>query len=706
MKKIKGIKNKVIIIALLVALAVTGLVKCGKSGSNGKKEVRNENYTVNGVEVPKEFSRSEKRQLKDQYEKSYEDEKNALKEAVAVSVENFDEYGDIKEGFQDILNNTENFYQAVNELDPDLKDVIADDVAFKYGDSPLEYYAIDKGVGMVLDDNDTGKELRNVLATTAVGLAESFAIWSCEENKTTRKDALEPIAQNKNYVLTCSLGNMQEIVDEIAVDSGYRIAMRVFDEREENLIFSDFYTDFYTDDTDMSDEERLNLWLEGENIQARRDALENSRSEWKAALYDWKKEFLKQMGLKDADSLLKAEDEDNTDEAASNEITEDGINKNTIGYMHVYEIIKSDGTITGAFLAPYSSATVKAYINNDGYVSFTALGTEMLDFGKHIEDDTHVIMDNTGKVLYQNDPLKKKNRVFYYDVSPYNTIIKMTEKSDFENGDYISAELIMADGSTKKLVKGENLTFDGDNYGSGGGSYYLSYSDDRYASYSCDSNGSGYVDMKTGEIISGEAAKERDERELNEEYLNNGGDPDFTSLSEDEIAELKADKTRTMQRLNENYLYDDNAIYDNSGKKVKKLEDGKGVKAIHYANKHYWIVSNTNWYYVLDDKFKQVLEPVKFKETEDFMLTDYGLLIRTSDDGDSDTNESKTELYDEKGNVILKLPKTVDFPENADDFIIGDEKTGWANMNTKEVMLISEPESKYKELIFDIGEDE
>lgn len=53
--------------------------------------------------------------------------------------------------------------------------------------------------------------------------------------------------------------------------------------------------------------------------------------------------------LKDADSLLKAEDEDNTDEAASNEITEDGINKNTIGYMHVYEIIKSDGTITGAF---------------------------------------------------------------------------------------------------------------------------------------------------------------------------------------------------------------------------------------------------------------------------------------------------------------------------------------------------------------------
>ena len=212
--------------------------------------------------------------------------------------------------------------------------------------------------------------------------------------------------------------------------------------------------------------------------------------------------------------------------------------------------------------------------------------------------------------------------------------------------------------------------------------------------------------MKTGEIISGEAAKERDERELNEEYLNNGGDPDFTSLSEDEIAELKADKTRTMQRLNKNYLYDDNAIYDNSGKKVKKLEDGKGVKAIHYANKHYWIVSNTNWYYVLDDKFKQVLEPVKFKETEDFMLTDYGLLIRTFDDGDSDTNESKTELYDEKGNVILKLPKTVDFPENADDFIIGDEKTGWANMNTKEVMLISEPESKYKELIFDIGEDE
>ena len=63
-------------------------------------------------------------------------------------------------------------------------------------------------------------------------------------------------------------------------------------------------------------------------------------------------------------------------------------------------------------------------------------------------------------------------------------------------------------------------------------------------------------------------------------------------------------------------------------------------------------------------------------------------------------------MYDEKGNVILKLPKTVDFPENADDFIIGDEKTGWANMNTKEVMLISEPESKYKELIFDIGEDE
>ncbi len=212
--------------------------------------------------------------------------------------------------------------------------------------------------------------------------------------------------------------------------------------------------------------------------------------------------------------------------------------------------------------------------------------------------------------------------------------------------------------------------------------------------------------MKTGEVISGEDAKEREKRELDEEYLNNGGDPDFSSLSEDEIAELKADKTRNMQRLNKNYLYDDNAIYDNNGKKVKKLEDGKGVQDIHYANKHYWIVSNTNWYYVLDDKFKQVLDPVKFEETEDFMLTDYGLLIRTFDDGDSDTNESKTELYDENGNVILELPKTVNFPKNADDFIIGDKKTGWANMNTKEVMLISKPESKYKELVFDIGEDE
>ena len=136
------------------------------------------------------------------------------------------------------------------------------------------------------------------------------------------------------------------------------------------------------------------------------------------------------------------------------------------------------------------------------------------------------------------------------------------------------------------------------------------------------------------------------------------------------------------------------------------MEEGRGVNDILYANNHYWIVTRSGWYYVLDDKFEKTMEPVQFKSDQTYKLTSYGLMMRTTpnpyDDNDDDEgDEDKFELYDENGEVVLYLPGNIYIDTDVYGFIVGNKQVGWANLNTKESMLLSFPEGDVDVITYD-----
>ena len=151
------------------------------------------------------------------------------------------------------------------------------------------------------------------------------------------------------------------------------------------------------------------------------------------------------------------------------------------------------------------------------------------------------------------------------------------------------------------------------------------------------------------------------------------------------------DKVKSGTRLNEQYVINNSIIYDNSGNEVKKLEDGRGVQGILYTNNQYWIVTNSGWYYILDDNFTEVLKPVELPTDMTFHLTQYGLLIETWKENEDEGRQQVVYLYNEKGEVVLEM-SNVTIKTDLHGFILGNEKTGWTNLHTKKLMLVSIPE--------------
>ena len=616
-------------------------------------------------------------ELKQIYKDAYEDEKKALELAVVEAIKNFDKYGQLKQDFKNLLGTTEDFYQAINDFDPNLKNVIADDVAFKYGNSPLEYYLINGGVGTVLADNDTGKTIRSFIEQTGLALMESFTIWSLENSQTTRKDALKPIVCGEEYALVRTLGTINEMLNEIEINSCYRIAMNVFTQRQESIMYLDASLDEYLNSTG---DELFEAWSKGQNFEGRQKALNDTIDEWNNALYEWKSTFLNTIGIEEADALVT-----NLKNIMSNTPEYEKIKEiqNTIGQQYIYSIIDKNNKISGSFLSSISN--VSAVINNDGMCSISSLDGNRRPIYK-------VIIDKNGKILFQDDkePDEKGNQVLYYDVTTSGNIFKKTLTSDFEHGDYEILELVTPNGKTKKLMEGGYINI---SEASGYEDYYkffCGYEDDR------SSQVEGVINAKTGEIIAGDSAQEILNTIMKNEYADLGADVEMQPLGyEDSLTPVQKGT-----RLNDNYVFYENIIYDNQANEIKVLDTGRGVKDILYANDYYWIVSNTGWYYVLDKKFNQVLEPIQFKENDDYVLTQYGLIIASETKNSNGSRDFKFTLYNEKGNATIELPGQINLHRDISGFIAGNEKIGWVNLNTKEVMLVSSPNKKISTIEF------
>ena len=109
-------------------------------------------------------------------------------------------------------------------------------------------------------------------------------------------------------------------------------------------------------------------------------------------------------------------------------------------------------------------------------------------------------------------------------------------------------------------------------------------------------------------------------------------------------------------------------------------------------------MTNSNWYYILDDKFNEVLKPVEINNADDYRLTQYGLLLEISETDESGKSQQNAYLYDEKGEAVLKMTG-VDIDNDLHGFTLGNKKAGWTNLQTKQFMLVSIPKGGVSQMV-------
>ena len=155
-------------------------------------------------------------------------------------------------------------------------------------------------------------------------------------------------------------------------------------------------------------------------------------------------------------------------------------------------------------------------------------------------------------------------------------------------------------------------------------------------------------------------------------------------------ANLEDQPVRT--RLNEKYLLgDDNILYDNSGKAVKELNNGRGVEDILYASGQYWVITISGWFYILDDNFDEILKPVEIPEGVKYCLTEYGLLAAGNTENESGETQKSVWIYNDSGKQEVLSVTNADL-ETEGFMANGGKETGWINLCTKKTVLVSAPE--------------
>lgn len=675
------------------------------------------------------FSKKQIKELEDVYERAYIDEMKALDPYILAYMESYDEYGDIKEGFQDMVGVTEGFYQAVNAYDPDLKNAIAEEAGQRYGDGPLESHLLEQGVGMVLSDSKFGEDLRSGMEAVGLGILQYFAIQERKEELAARHDLMIPIAIEEDYALVRSSGTVVQMLEQLERNSGYVIADKALQERSQVIESSNTATveDHWSEDIS----EVFKAYKTTENYEGRSDALKEKKSEWDEHLYQWKKDFLVQIGIEDEDmqhdliwfgrdrddesmilgyfgisdeeyeGLKEKYDTDDINDIIEKTqgddawdgydayIEEQEMEQGEIYGRYIYSIIDDEGKVYGSFLVP--NGELNASINADGMCSL---------WEDELNDDcrAHVIIDKTGKKLFQNDKeeLSDGSRRVYYRVTPSGNVLRKTLTSDYEHGDYQILEFVEPDGTSKKLLEGEfinlsNKAVENEGYSMDPSVVFdratKNYCCDHYG-YECGYNGeadqstAGVIDMERGELITYD---EYDKIMRAEEKTKQGAEVDMKEAGVEIENDLKG------IRLNEQYILCDDTIYDDLGKVVKKLTDGRGVKEILYVDSQYWVVTESEWYHILDDDLEEVLKPVEIPKNAKYCLTRYGLLVTGYIEDQSGEQQGYTCLYDDEGRSTKLSDRQVDLDENS--FMIdGGEGVGWISLRTKEPILIATPE--------------
>lgn len=681
--------------------------------------------------LPNRFSDDEKKELKDTYETAYEDEKNGIDAYILEAINNYDRYEEIREHFDEladeVADGTESLYQMVNDYDPNLKNVLTEEAEYRVGSGPLGTYLVGKGVDAVLSDNELGQELRSALSYAGTKLIEGLTIWGMQEKQTARKDSLEPVTISDNYMLVRTLGTISEMMGELKENSGYTAAYKVLTDRYNSINGNEYLLDYVSQNNDICTYED---WITAEVCEGRLAALKEKAQEWDDALTQWEVDYLKRMGIKDAEKVISADDsseeslgsgdesdedyddgyededydEDYDDASADEEgavnegVSEDTDAKNISLGDYLYCIMDKDGNVCSTFFSRVSS--ISAVINNDGMCSITDNSNY-----SWVDDNAsagQVILNKDGEVLFKNDKKEKANgeKTEYYNVTPSGNILRRSWSSDYDHGDYQKLEWVQPDGTAKTILESGKIKVDvigadedyvGTNhsmwveqlYCTDYYTYECGYGDERFLEES------GIIDMTTGKLLT--------EDEYNEMKKNAAGD------SPDDNADSP---WKNGTALNADYVLCDDIVYDKDDKEAAKLDEGRGVADIVYAEqtKEYWVVTRSGYYYVMDEKFKKIMDPVKLAQDDNgnlsYRLTKYGLLQKVEERDDDGYGTYKTALYDDSGNVAVEISGIYVSSDSVYKYVIGSEQTGWMNLNTKDQMIMEIPEGDVKILEF------
>ena len=586
------------------------------------------------------------------------------------SDETYDPYA---ESLQGLIGTTESLYQAANELDPALKYELRILAENNYG------YLAGKGVQMLLSDSELGQTLRATGEIAALSLLDLALNWVDDNQPKVSSYALMPCSVNGDYALMRSYGSLSQMVSEVA--QIYTLSIDGINERYESL--EEITSQTATEDIDLQmnadpdNEEEVQavyeMFLRTEPLYIRMNVLEEKRT---ALIQDQQnviESFLSDKGI--TDFSMDSQDSNYYADLPSMS-------------QYLYYIMNSDNKISWCFLA---NGNINAVIGEDGTCSIWypdyAYESHMSEAGPG--DASHVIVDKNGKILYQ-DELKgdrsnlEPGSVLYHNISPSGNVLRQTVKEDFEHGTYSTIELVTPDGETIPVLDDmdsfqsfgefEKFNVSVSTAFSGGAT---AYSDLIGVGSLPDLDAEYVVDMATGEVGSANEFFDQ-ENEPYESFWHSHG------LSH--------------RVVNDEYVmnYHDNTLYDYLGNPVADLSAGEGPQESYpfYDDGHYWVVTNTGYFYVLDEDLNQTLEPVKMGDNvETKVYPGYGL-------GVFDPAEHLLQIYQPDGEILMEISKddaseswasgSDGWDEFAYDYICGNNTVGWFNMkqSTSEILVI------------------
>ena len=565
------------------------------------------------------------------YQESYDDMMEHMDEVIAVYWQNG---GD---SLVTALEGTfEEFYDAVNQLDPNFFDSVSESMAYKYAEGPLEAHLIKTGVDTYFSDDEIGQGLRSISERFFLGLLDR----SFSKDDAVRKDMMRFCAGNMEYALARTAGSIRGILGQISKDSGYYTAVTAIDDCYEQI--DAYYTSNITAEMSIvmnGGEEAEEIGEKWDILQGRMDALQDKRAEWDSKLDEWTGDFLSDLhpdpGILD---------------------------------QYIYAVVDKDGEICGTYIAPGSVGDLM--ITSSGICSW--------------QDDTgfHVV-NKDGSELYHFE-----TKDGYYDPSPSGNLLHETSTDDFDLGVYETLAIERPDGTAQEIVTGYGITAAPVNtvnhyYGYKGSRVYQNWTwgtntrtDIWRVDYRpLDQEGTKtiVVDVASGEIYEPDA------------YLSEHPASDWRRGHYDtEITEDYMLDTGTWE------LYEK----DDPEKVVADFSAGQGLERLFYDEIHqqYWAVTRTGYYYVTDKDFNRIHEPVKLEHGW-WDVSPYGMICNTTV-VDQQTGESSTVrgLFDAEGNLLCTIPgnEIMGFAANIykDDAWFRIDRNGFFHMATQEQLYL------------------